>query len=161
MAKIPEAVSSYLQALEPTRAQTILALRTEIIAHIDPRFEEGMQYGMPSWYLPHSLYPAGYHCDPTQPLPFLSLASQKNHIALYLFCIYCDHADKNRFIEEWQASGHRLDMGKACVRVRRQEEIPLDVIGRSVRRASVEKFIAAYEAGLPKSVKQKRARSQS
>lgn len=157
MSTMPHAVSEYLQALEPARAEMLVALRDEICKHIDPRFGEGIQYGIPSWFVPHAIYPQGYHCAPKEPVPFISLASQKNHVGLYLFCIYCDPDEHRRFVEEWKESGMRLDMGKACIRIRRIEEIPFGVIGRAIKRISIEKFLTAYEAGMPASARKKRS----
>lgn len=158
MSAVPDAVLKYIQALEPTRAKMLFALRDEICTHIDPRFGEGIQYAMPSWFVPHAFYPQGYHCAPDEPVPFISLASQKNHVGLYLFCIYCDPDEHRRFVEDWKDSGMRLDMGKACIRVRRIEEIPFEVIGRAIQRISMEKFLAAYETGIPASARKKRPR---
>ncbi len=115
------------------------------------RWWEGIQSGALFWYLPHSIYPDGYHCDPEQPLPFAGIASQKNHIGLYLFCTYNSPGEHERFRKEWIASGHRLDMGKSCVRFRKLENVPLDVIGRVFKRITAKQFVASYEAGLPKS----------
>lgn len=156
MQPIPDEVSEYLQALNTSRAEMLVALRDEISRNIDPRFGEGIQYGMPSWFVPHSIYPAGYHCAPKEPVPFIALASQKNHVGLYLFCIYCDAEEQQRFVDEWKKTGLRLDMGKACIRVRRMDEIPFDVIGRAVKRISVEKFLTAYETAIPASRKKRR-----
>ena len=139
-------VARYLEALPADRREAIEAILATIRANLDPRFEEGMQYGMPSFYLPHSEYPAGYHCDPRQPLPFVGVASQKNHIGLYLFCVYADEAVRERFVSSWRASGHRLDMGKGCVRVRRLSEVPLEVVGDAIRRMTAERFVGSYES---------------
>ncbi|MCB9914515.1 MAG: DUF1801 domain-containing protein [Planctomycetes bacterium] len=141
-------VEDYLASLPPDRREALQAIRAVIKKNIDPAFEEGMQYGMLGYYLPHSRYPQGYHCDPKQPLPFASVASQKNHIGLYLFCVYCDAAEQARFVEEWKASGKKLDMGKSCVRVKKLEDIPLDVLGKTFKRVKAKAFVAAYEAGL-------------
>jgi len=141
-------VEEYLASLPDERREAIEAIRKVIRKNIDPAFEEGMQYGMPAYYLPHSKYPAGYHCDPKQPLPFLSVASQKRHIGLYLFCVYCDSEELATFQREWVASGKRLDMGKSCVRVKKLEDVPLDVLGRLLGRISAKRFVDAYEASL-------------
>jgi len=141
-------VRQYLAALPGDRRQAIEAIRAVIAANIDEAFEEGIQYGMLAWYLPHSRYPAGYHCDPRQPLPFASVASQKNHIGLYLFCLYGNGQEEARFREAWKATGKRLDMGKACVRVKRLEDVPLEVVGRAFKRMTAEKFVAHYEAAI-------------
>jgi uncharacterized protein YdhG (YjbR/CyaY superfamily) len=141
-------VRQYLASLPDDRRQALDAVRKVIRKNIDKRFEEGMQYGMLGYYLPHSEYPSGYHCDPEQPLPFASVASQKNHIGLYLFCLYCSPKHQALFVKRWEASGKRLDMGKGCVRVKRLEDIPLDVLGRTFASISAKDFVAAYEASL-------------
>jgi len=142
----PTTVAAYLKSLPADRRAAIEAIREVVNANIDPRFEEGIQYGMIGWYLPHSEYPDGYHCDPKQPLPFASVASQKSHIGLYLFCIYTSEDEKARFVEEWKATGKRLDMGKSCVRVKKLDDLPLEVLGRAFRRIRAKDFVASYEA---------------
>lgn len=141
-------MAAYLSELPDERRaalEAVIALGQE---KLDARFELGMQYGMPAWYLPHSEYPKGYHADPKQPLPFASVASQKRHIGLYLFCVYCDEPEKERFVQEWKATGKRLDMGKSCVRVKDLDGIPMDVLGQAFKRMTAKRFVAAYEAGL-------------
>ena len=138
-------VSEYLEALPLDRRETVEAIREVILANIDPAFEEGIQYKMIGYYVPHSIYPDGYHCDPKQPLPFASIASQKNHIGIYLFCIYGNKGEEEKFRKEWLATGKKLDMGKACVRIKRLDDVPLAVIGRAFRRLTAKKFVAFYE----------------
>ena len=150
MSELPKEVREYLDALPEERREAVEAVLELGEEKLDERLELGMQYGMPAWYLPHSEYPKGYHADPEQPLPFASIASQKRHIGLYLFCVYCDEAVKERFVEEWKASGKRLDMGKSCVRVKDLEGIPLDVLGEAFKRMNAKKFVAAYEASVAK-----------
>jgi hypothetical protein len=104
-----------------------------------------MQYGMIGYVVPHSLYPAGYHCDPKQPLPFAHLVSQKNHMALYLMCVYLDGATNAWFRSAWAASGKKLDMGKACVRFKKLEDLPLEVIGQAIVREPAQAYIARWE----------------
>lgn len=142
---------AYLAKLSPERAEAMRAVRDAIRKGLPTGYEEGMQYNMIAWYVPHSRYPAGYHCDPKQPVPFASIASQKNHIGLYLMCIYADEAHRERFVSEWQATGKRLDMGKGCVRAKRLDDIPLDVVTRAVSRIPVDAFLAHYEKIVPPS----------
>ncbi|MEZ5980634.1 MAG: DUF1801 domain-containing protein, partial [Planctomycetota bacterium] len=101
-------VDAYLASLPADRREAIEAVRAVVRKNLDRKIAEGVQYGMVGWFVPHSVYPAGYHCDPKQPLPFASLASQKSHMALYLFCIYGDAEEKARFVEEWKATGKKL-----------------------------------------------------
>ena len=144
----PASVSEYLAGLPDDRRKALQALRKVIKANLDPKIKEGVQYGMIGYFVPHSVYPDGYHCDPKQPLPFLSLASQKNHMALYLFCLYTDPKEVERFGAAWKKAGKRLDMGKSCVRFKKLEDVPLEVLGTTVKRATVAKFLAAYEGTL-------------
>jgi len=104
-----------------------------------------MQYGMIGYYVPHSEYPAGYHCNPKEPLPFASLASQKNYVSVYLFCVYSDEQQQAWFQKAWEKSGKKLNMGKSCVRFRKLDDVPLKVIGQAVKRIPVAKFIKTYE----------------
>ncbi|MBK9120674.1 MAG: DUF1801 domain-containing protein [Phycisphaerales bacterium] len=148
-----QSVAEYLAALPADRRAALDAVRTVICANLSGGYEEGMQYGMIGYYVPHSIYPAGYHCDPKQPLPFAGLASQKNHMSLYLGCVYGNPEHAEWFRTAWKATGKKLDMGKACIRFKRLEDLPLDVIGEAVARVPVEKYLASYEANLPGSVK--------
>ena len=141
-------VEAYLEGLADERREALEAVIAVVEENIDQRFEFGMQYGMPAWYLPHSEYPDGYHADSKQPLPFASIASQKRHIGLYLFCVYADDELKDRFVSEWKETGKRLDMGKSCVRVKDLDSIPLEVIGRAFKRSTAKKFVKAYEASV-------------
>ncbi len=148
----------YLAALPADRRPAIEALRKVIKRNIGKEFKEGIQYGAIGYFLPHSVYPNGYHCDPSQPLPFAGIACQKNHIGIYLFCVYTTPGEPDRFREEWLATGKKLDMGKSCVRVKKLDDIALEVVGRAIKRMTAKKFIASYEAGLSDAVKQKIAR---
>jgi uncharacterized protein YdhG (YjbR/CyaY superfamily) len=139
-------VAAYLKELPPDRRETIKALRDVILENLPEGYVEGIGYGMISYVVPHSLYPDGYHCDPKQPLPFISLASQKNHLSLYMFCIYTDPQEQERFCQAWRDSGKKLDMGKSCVRFKKLDDVPLDVIAEQLQRLPVEKFVANYEA---------------
>ena len=139
-------VSEYLKQLPPSRKKAIGTIRKTVRANLGKGFKEGMQYGMIGYFVPHSTYPAGYHCDPEQPLPFLSVASQKNHMAVYLFGLYQDPKGLERFVTDWKATGKRLDMGKSCVRFKKIEEVPLEVLGRAIAGIDAKDYIARYEA---------------
>jgi hypothetical protein len=138
----------YLAALPAERRKAITAIRKVILANLDSGFTEGVQYGAIGYFVPHSNYPAGYHCDPKQPLPFAGLASQKNHIGIYLFCLYTDAKEEASFRKDWKKSGKKLDMGKSCVRVKKLEDVALDVLGKAIKRITVKKFIESYEKGI-------------
>ena len=101
----------YLAGLPEDRRKALETVRQVVLKNLDNDFEEGMQYGMIGYYVPHRVHPAGYHCDPRQPLPFAALASQKNYMAIYHMCVYSDATNPNRFREEWAKTGKKLDMG--------------------------------------------------
>ena len=149
-AKSPD---DYLAALPSERREVLERIRAVIVKNLDEDYEEGMQYGMIGYYVPHRIYPAGYHCDPKEPLPFASLASQKNHMAIYLMCIHGSEEHSKWFREAWLATGRKLDMGKSCVRFKRIEDVALDVLGEAIRRVPVQAFITHYEAALKRTQK--------
>jgi hypothetical protein len=149
-------VEEYLQALPDDRRTAISAVREVILANLPKGFEERMNYGMIGYVVPPSLYPAGYLCDPKQPLPFACLGSQKNHMAIYLMNVYGDPAMETWFRKAWQASGKNLDMGKSCVRFKKLEDVPLDVIGQVIARTPVKNYIARLDQVLAARPKQRR-----
>jgi hypothetical protein len=138
-------VGEYLKSLPADRRAAISAVRKVILANLPEGYEECMSYGMIGYVVPHRIYPAGYHCDPSLPLPFANLASQKNHMALYLMCCYGDKATDQWFRQAWAAAGKKLDMGKCCVRFKRLEDVSLEVIGQLIARVPVKKYIARME----------------
>jgi hypothetical protein len=152
MAANPASIAEYLALLPSDRRAALETVRAEILKNLDKDFEEGMQYRMIGYYVPHRIYPPGYHCDPKQPLPFAALASQKNYMSLYLMCLYsCDDEGSDLmkwFREAWAKAGKKLDMGKCCVRFKKLEEIPLDVVGALFRRVTAKAYISACETGL-------------
>ena len=138
-------VAEYLRGLPQDRRKAISAVREVILSNLPQGYAERMQCGMISFVVPHSIYPAGYHCKPTEPLPYASLGSQKNHMALYLMCVYGDPKTEQWFRKAYQASGKKLDMGKSCVRFKKLEDLPLEVIGKVVARVPVKNYIARVE----------------
>ena len=149
LAATPE---QYLASLPDERRAIIAAVRDVILANISPEYCEFMQYGMLGYAIPHSVFPAGYHADPKQPVPFAALASQKNHLALYLMGLYVggsgsdESADATWFRAAWEASGKKiLDMGKACVRFKKLDDIALDVIGEAIHRMPAQRYIELYQ----------------
>ena len=144
-------VQSYLDELPEERRIAIETVRNEILKNLPPGYEEGMQYGMIGYYVPHSIYPKGYHCDPKQPLPFVALASQKNHMAVYLFCVYCDPVLVSSFVNRYKETGKRLDMGASCVRFKKIDNLPVELIGEVIAQLPVDEFIATYEKIVPAS----------
>lgn len=141
-------VAEYLKELPEDRRAAVEAVRKVILANLDKGFVEQMSYGGICYCVPHSIYPAGYHCDPKQALPYAGIGSQKNHIGIYLMCLYNDPGDLATFQREWRATGKKLDMGKSCVRFRKIEDVPLDVVGRAVKRVTLKNFIAHYEKNI-------------
>ncbi len=141
-----ETVEQYLAELPEDRREAIQAVREVILKNLPRGYAEGMQYGMIGYFVPHSVYPPGYHCDPKQPLPFAGLASQKNHMAIYLMCIYSNAEQEAWFREAWAKTGKKLDMGKSCVRFKKIENVAINVIGQAIKRVPVKKFIANYES---------------
>ncbi|MET0627265.1 MAG: DUF1801 domain-containing protein [Acidimicrobiia bacterium] len=136
-------VEQYLAEVPDDRRTTIDAVRRAILTNLPDGFVEGMQHGMIAYYVPLERYPDTYNGEP---LGVASLANQKRHLSLYLMGIYANDYDARWFKERWQATGKRLDMGKSCVRFRKLDDVPLDVVGEAIARTSVEEFIAAYEA---------------
>ncbi|MBP6628188.1 MAG: DUF1801 domain-containing protein [Kofleriaceae bacterium] len=145
-------VEAYLEDLPADRRAEVAAVRAVIRANLDPAYQETMQYGMIGYSVPHALFPAGYHTDPRQPLPFAALAAQKNNLALYLMGLYVagspdgDTDDSRWFRAAWAATGKRLDMGKSCVRFRRVADVPLEVIGQAIARLPAAEYIRRYQA---------------
>jgi hypothetical protein len=141
--------TEYYDTLPEERREVMLALRKVIAKNLPKGFAEVMQYGMPGWVVPHSLYPAGYHCDPKQPLPFLGVASQVQYVAVYHMGIYADPALLKWFQDEYarQATG-KLDMGKSCIRFKQPDQIPLKLMGDLASRMTPRKWIELYEARL-------------
>ena len=136
----------YIRELPEERQAGFRKLRSVIKKNLPKGFKEVMQYGMISYVVPHSIYPAGYHCTPELPLPFLSIASQKNFIAVYHMVIYSDPALNKWFTTEFpKHSKKKLDMGKSCMRFKKTEDIPIDLIGELSSKITVEDWIGRYE----------------
>ena len=157
-------VKEYLASLPEDRRAVIQAVREVILRNKDRDLEEGMQYGMIGYYVPHRIYPAGYHVDPRQPLGYAALAAQKNHYALYLGGLYCGCGldvngktpDTEWFVQEWVRTGKKLDMGKSCVRFKKLDDLPLDLVGKAIARIPVRSYLERYEAALRDLPKRKR-----
>ena len=136
-------VAAYLEELPPDRRDALETIRRTILANVDGDIEEGMQYGMIGYYIPHRVFPRGYHCDPKQPVPFAAVASQKNHMAVYLMCIY---GNENEAIlrKGYEKAGKKLDMGKSCIRFKKIEDLQLDLIGEVLRRTPSAAYLERY-----------------
>ena len=162
MSAKPQTVDDYLAGVPEERREVLQAVRQTILENLPQGYEEGIQYGMIGYYVPHEIYPAGYHADPRQPVPFAGLASQKNHMAIYLMSVYADPELEGWFRAAWTNAGKRLDMGKSCVRFKKLDAVPLDVIAETVRRVPVSEFIDQYESSRvsTKAVKTKAVKTQ-
>jgi hypothetical protein len=148
-AKTPD---EYLDSLPADRRHAMNELRNVIKKNLPKGFKENMGYGMMGYCVPHSLYPAGYHCDPKQPLPFIGLASQKNFIAVYHMGIYADPKLLKWFTEEYKKqSKTKLDMGKSCIRFKKPEQIPVKLIGELATKMTPDDWIKCYESTFKKS----------
>jgi hypothetical protein len=152
-------VDEYMKSLPEDRREAIETIRAVFKKNLDKGFEEGMGYGMPGYYVPHSIYPAGYHCDPKLPLPFAGFASQKNAISIYLMCLYQDGDITRRFVADWKKTGKKLDMGKSCIRARNLDGFALDVIADVLRQVKLKDYVAHYEASLQENRKNKPVRT--
>jgi len=143
-------VEEYLAELPDDRRQAISVVREAILNALPEGYEEGMQYGMIGYYVPHSIYPKGYHCDPRVALPYAGLASQKNYMAVYVPGVYGNDEESKAFVEAYKATGKKLDMGKVCVRFKKLEDLALDVVVNQIAKRSVDQHVAEYEAILTK-----------
>lgn len=144
----------YLAELPADRKSALKKLRNVILESLPDGFEERMGGGMLNYVVPHTIFPAGYHCDPKQPLPFLGLASQKNFIALYHMGIYAKPELLEWFVSEFpKHSKTKLDMGKSCIRFKKMDQIPYELIGALARKMTVEEWINLYETNLQASHK--------
>lgn len=150
-------VDDYLASLPEDRRDALNAVRKVIHKNLDKKFKEEMQYGMIGYNVPLSVYPKGYHCTPNTPLPYAGLASQKNAMSLYLMAIYGDTALSEWFIAEWAKTGKKLDMGKACIRFKKVEDLALDVIAQAIKKVPVKTYIANIEVALADAAAAKKA----
>lgn len=146
-----ETVEAYIHQIAEDKKQTFNQIREVILKNIPNGFVEQMNYGMIGYVVPHSIFPAGYHCNPKLPLPFANLAAQKNNVSLYHMGLY---ADAN--LLEWFTSKHakrskkKLDMGKSCIRYKKLEDVPLELIGELFQKMNPQKWIELYSQNLKK-----------
>ena len=144
-------VGDYINGLPEDRKSAIQILRKVILDNLPAGFEEAMSYGMIGYVVPHSLYPPGYHCDPKLPLPFINMASQKNFIALYHMGIYADPDLLDWFVSEYpKHCKSKLDMGKSCIRFKKPDQIPFELIGELVSKLTPLNWIERYETAFRK-----------
>lgn len=139
-------INEYLDELPEERKEAFLKLRNSILNNLPKGFEEQLSYGMLGYVVPHSIYPAGYHCTPKLPLPYMNIASQKNFIALYHLGIYANPKLLEWFTTEYPKHGsQKLDMGKGCIRFKKMDQIPFDLIAELAGKMTVEEWIECYE----------------
>jgi uncharacterized protein YdhG (YjbR/CyaY superfamily) len=139
-------VEQYLAELPADRQKAMTELRKVIKKNLPKGFKETMGYGMMGYVVPHTKYPAGYHCNPKDPLPFMGFASQKNFIAVYHMGVYADPKLHKWFTDEYAKAGiGKLDMGKSCIRFKNPEKIPFKLIGELASKITPDEWIATYE----------------
>ena len=141
----------YIAQVPENRKQAMALLRASVKEHLPAGFAETMQYGMIGYVVPHSIYPAGYHVTPKEPLPFMGIASQKNHVALYHMGLYAFPEVLNWFTAEYPKHvSTKLDMGKGCIRFKNVNTIPYGLIAELSGKISLEDYIAGYERSVKK-----------
>jgi len=144
-------VKEYLQKVPQERIEYFKKLRKTILANLLKGFDEQINYGMIGYVVTHEIYPAGYHCDPKLPLPFANIASQKNFIGFYHMGIYANPGLLEWFVKEYpKHSDTKLDMGKSCIRFKKMDKIPYDLIGKLMRKMTVNDWIKLYEKNIKK-----------
>ena len=146
-----KSIEAYLEEIPKDRKIAFAKLRKTIQENIPNGFVEQMSYGMIGYVVPHSIYPNGYHCEPKLPLPFIAIASQKNFIALHHMGIYAKPELLNWFVNEYpKHSKQKLDMGKSCIRFKKMDQIPFDLIAELVQKMSIDEWITCYESSFKK-----------
>ena len=139
-------IEKYIADLSQPQKDSVEEIVSVIRKYLPKGFHEQINYGMPSWVVPHSIYPEGYHCSPQLPLPFLGISSRKNFISLYHMGIYANESLMNWFINEYpNHCKYKLDMGKSCVRFKKLEDIPFKLIGELCAKMTVKEWIDIYE----------------
>jgi uncharacterized protein YdhG (YjbR/CyaY superfamily) len=144
-------VEEYINQAPEERKNTLQKLRSSILNHLPKGFEEGIQYGMISYFVPHAIYENGYHCNPKEPLPFMSFASQKNSVNVYHMGLYAKKDLYDWFVSSYQKNYERkLDMGKSCIRFKYLNQIPFDLIAELCKKITVNDWIQICESEIKK-----------
>lgn len=144
-------VEDILISISPERAEAFNKLHDVIVNNLPKGFEAAISYGGLGYVIPHSIYPAGYHCKPTEPLPFAGIASQKNSINLYHMGIYANPKLLEWFVSEYpKHSKQKLDMGKSCIRFKKMDDIPYQLIAELMKKIEANEWISIYENNLKK-----------
>lgn len=140
-------IGKYLEELPDERKEAFAKLRNTLLQNLPEGFDEIMYYGMIGYVIPHAAYPPGYHCDPKLPLGFVSIASQKNFIALYHMGIYADPKLLDWFVSEYPKHAKtKLDMGKSCIRFKKMDDIPFGLIAELAQKMTPQDWISRYES---------------
>jgi hypothetical protein len=144
-------IDAYFSEIPAERVEPMMKLRQVILKNLPKGFEEQINYGMIGYVVPHKIFPDGYHCNPKDPLPFMNIASQKNFIALYHMGLYANESLLNWFVGEFpKHSSKKLDMGKSCIRFKKVEDIPYDLIGELASKMTVQQWIDLYKSAFRK-----------
>jgi hypothetical protein len=138
-------VNEYLAAVPADRREALNKVRKGINRALPAGYKEGIQFGMISWFVPLSAYPAGYGSNKKEPLPLISLASMKNYMALHMVCFYGQPELREWFVAEYAKSGKKLDMGQGCLRFKTLDDLALDVVEKTLTRLPVKEYVAGYE----------------
>lgn len=139
-------LEDYISKCPEDRQDALNKIANAVRENLDSEFSEALSYGFPGWVVPHSVYPDGYHCKPAEPLPFMSMASQKNFIAFYHMGIYADEKLMAWFLKEYpKHSSKKLDMGKSCIRFKKIEDIPFKLLGELASKMTAQQWINIYE----------------
>ena len=151
MQRNASSAEDYIAQCPEDRQDALNQLRKAILSTLPEGFQEGIGYGMVGYSVPHSICPAGYHCDPKQPLPFASFASQKNFIAFYHMGLYGMPELMKWFLDEYsKVLKGKIDMGKSCIRFKKPDQIPFDLIAELMCKVSSQEWIDFYEANYKK-----------
>jgi hypothetical protein len=154
MKNLEKSVDEYVANVSENYHDAIQKLREVVKMNIPKGFVEMLNYGMIGFVVPHELYPNGYHCDPKLPLPFVNIAAQKNFISFYHMGIYAKPSLLEWFVEQYaKTSTQKLDMGKSCIRFKKADHIPYDLIGELIKKMTVENWIEVYETAFVSSKK--------
>jgi uncharacterized protein YdhG (YjbR/CyaY superfamily) len=152
MADTPDA---YVASIPEEKQPLVQKLRAVINGAIAPEFQEAISYRALGWVVPHSLFPPGYHCDPKEPVPFIGLSATKSGVSLHMFCLYVNNDLVESFQAEWKAGGRKLDMGKSCVRIKKEADVDFDLIARTVGSITYQDFMDRYVSSIPEAAKKK------
>ncbi len=136
-------VEEYISELSEERREAVTTVREMVLANLPSGYEEVMDFGMIAYVVPLSVCPKTYN---GHPLMYAAIASEKNYVSVHLMNIYANQDTQRWFVESYKATGKRMNMGKSCVRFRKLEDLPLELIGEAVGRTSMEDWVAVYEA---------------